>query len=192
MSYCTVNGVGVTRGELVLPRVGVWHAELELEDDTVQDGNVSISWWGQQLNLKGTVRYGGAEDGVSHLSIVGGSGGLTTAVQPKAYRNVPRRTVVQDLLGLAGESISPRADIAWLSTMLPFWTLMKSTVGRSVALLVELQEGISWRVLADGRFWFGPESWGVVNANFEVLARDPRNYRLEVSCDTPALQPGCT
>lgn len=192
MSYCLANGVAVVRGELVLPRIGVWHADLELEDDSVQGGAVQLAWWDQQLTLNGVVRYGGAESGTSQLHVLGGAGGLTAPVSPKAYRNVPRRNVVQDLLNLAGETLSPRADASWLATQLPFWTLMQSTVGRSLTLMVELQTGISWRVLANGAFWFGPEAWGEVDVSFEEVSRNPRGYQMEVSTETPALMPGCT
>ena len=192
MSYCTANGVPVVRGELVLPRIGVWHAELELEDDSVQAGAVELSWWDQQLTLHGVVRYGGAENGTSHVHVLGGAGGLTATVPPKAFRNVPRRTVVLALLALAGESLSPRADPTWLSTMLPFWTLMQSTVGRSLTLMVEMQPGISWRVLANGKFWFGPEAWGRVDVDYDEISRTPGAYQMEISTETPALMPGCT
>jgi hypothetical protein len=176
----------------VLPRVGVWHAELELEDDSVQDGAVELAWWDQQLSLKGTVRYGGAEHGGSRIHVLGGAAGLTTPVQPKAYRNVTRRLLVTELLQLANEKLSPRADQAWLAQQLPFWTLVKSTVGVSLTVLVELQEGISWRVLTDGSFWFGPEAWGAVDVDYEEIGRDPRAFRMDVTLDVPALQPGCT
>ncbi len=192
MSYCTANGVPVVRGELVLPRIGVWHADLELEDDTEQSGPVALSWWDGQLALKGMVRYGGAQEGASKLHVLGGSGGLTTPVPPKAFRNIARRSVVQHLLGLAGEHMSPRADPVWLSSVLPFYTLMESTVGRSLTLMVELQAGISWRVLADGDFWFGAEAWGEVDVDYEELSRDPHDYRMDIATDTPALMPGCT
>jgi hypothetical protein len=192
MAFCLANGVPVVSGELVLPRIGVWHAALELEDDTVQEGPVELAWWGSQLTLKGTVRYGGAENGASHLHVMGGAGGLTAAVAPKAYRNVLRRNVVMDLLGLAGESLSTYSDAAWLASPLSFYTLMESTVGRSLTLLVELQEGISWRVLANGKFWFGPEAWGEVDVVFEEISRNPRAYQMEVATETPALMPGCT
>lgn len=192
MSYCLANGVSVVRGELVLPRVGVWHAELELEDDSVQDGAVKLEWWDRQLTLNGVVRYGGAENGTSHLHVVGGAGGLTAQVKPKAYKDVARSLVVNDLLKLANEKLSPRADQSWLSTQLPFWILMESDVGRSLTVLVEMAAGISWRVLADGKFWFGPESWGEVDVDFEELSRTPRGYSMDIATETPAVMPGCT
>lgn len=192
MSFCSVNGVGVVSGSLVLPRIGVWYADLELEDDSVQGGAATIAWWNEQLTLKGAVRYGGVREGGAYLHVVGGVGGLPAPVGPKAYRNVARRLVVNDLLAAAGESLSKHASQDWLEGQLPFWTLMRGTVGGSLALLVELEEAISWRVLADGSFWFGPEVWGVVSLPFEELDRDPGAYRMDVSVDVPALMPGCT
>jgi hypothetical protein len=192
MSYCAVNGVAVVRGRLVLPRIGVWHAELELEDDSVRSGQVAIAWWDGQLGLTGTVRYGGAQEGTSQLHVVGGAGGLPAAVEPKAYRSIPRRSVLEDLLALAGEKLSDRADAEWLGEQLPFWTLMRGTVGQALSLLVEAQEGMSWRVLANGQFWFGREAWGAVSIGYEELSRDPRAYRMDVATEVPALMPGCT
>lgn len=192
MSYCTANGVSVVRGELVLPRIGVWHADLELEDDSVQEGAVRLAWWDQQLILNGVVRYGGAENGASHVHVLGGAAGLTAPLKPKAYRNVTRKLVVSDLLGAANEKLSPIADAGWLATQLPFWTVMESSVGEALTLLVELHAGISWRVLADGTFWFGAEPWGAVDVEYEELERRPGGYQMELHTLTPALMPGCT
>lgn len=191
MSFSLANGVSVVRGELVFPRIGVWHADLELEDDAVRAGAVKLEWWDQQLICHGTVRYGGVEEGTSRVHLIGGAGGLPTPVKPKAYRNATRRLVVGELLGLAGEKLSSLADSSWLNAQLPFWTVMESNVGAALTLLVELQGGISWRVLADGTFWFGAEPWGKVSLDYEELSRDPRGYQMEVYATRPALMPGC-
>lgn len=191
MAYCTVNGSAVLKAHITLPRVGVWHADFVMADGSQPQGRVTVNYGGA-LGLKGTVRYGGQEEGMGELHVVAGAGGWPAPMPPKAYRNAPRRNVVSDILAAAGESLSQSSSNNWLTTQLPFWNILQTTAGVALQLLVQLQEGVSWRMLPDGSLFVGTEAWPKVSISYEVLERRPRDYAMRIDTETPYVLPGAT
>lgn len=192
MAYCTVNGVPVVSARITLPRAGVWHADFEMPDDSVRSGAVRVEYAAGLLRLAGTVRYGGVEAGAALLHVVGGAGGFPVAMTPRAYRNAPRSTVVNDILGAAGERLSDASDKSWLSAQLPFWNIMATSAANALALLVSMSDGTSWRVLPDGTVYVGKESWAEVRLPYSVLERHPGEYAMQIDLEMPRLLPGYT
>ncbi len=188
----TANGLRVSRGVLTLPRIGVWHGELEIEtDDASKVANaITLSIAEGLLELKGTARRAGVYGSHTSVRIVGGAGGFSKALDSKFYRQIPARIPLGDALSAGGESLSSTADAGKLGQQLPFWTRQAGTVGSAFQQLSsELQA--AWRVLPDGTTWLGDETWPTTKAkNVTVLSESPEDSSLQLQSDAPVLLPG--
>ena len=116
MPTLTVADKAVTRGHVIVPRQGAWHAELWLDADTAPSGAVALSWADGEATWQGTVVRGGVvtEGGPAAVRLVGGAGGLGKALPGASYRNVSPRVIVgQILAALAGatQRIEAQTDI---------------------------------------------------------------------------------
>lgn len=193
MSQVTVNDHGVTEGVITLPRVGVWHADLTINRDTDLDGAVTIQVGGT-LTLVGTVRRSALYDGVVRARIVGGADGLRNAAKPKFYTSPVFRLPLQDLLADAGETLSPTADATITGMQLLHWTTFGNTTSNEIVALVDgAPAGTAWRILPDGSFWVGPETWPESEiTDWRELEESPEGAILELGLDDPALLPGTT
>lgn len=194
MSLATANGVPVIRAVLALPRVGAWHADLEIdsEDASPFGTQIALSIGDGALSFQGSARRGGAYGGRVLVRMVGGAGGLGKVLDSKAYRQIPARIPLSDILDGAGEKLSGTADSGALGTELPFWSRPKGIAGIALAnLLAELSA--TWRVLADGTIWVGSETWPAATvSNVTVTHEAPDDGRIDFGSDLPSLLPGTT
>jgi hypothetical protein len=194
MALVTVNGHGAIRGAVYLPRVGVWHAELDLDTAEKVTGAVEIHL-GQALVLKGTVESGGRYGGATPLRIVGGANGLGKKARPQHYVKPMLRVPLADLLRGAGEKLSGTSDSDVVGQLLNAWTIIEAPTGEQLTALVTraAPDGTVWRVLPDGSVWLGKESWPVSSVEeWRELGAFPRENRLELGLDVPTLLPGTT
>lgn len=103
-----LGGVAATRCLLTVPQVGPWYADVDLVDDTVVSGRVTLRVGG--LTLSGTVdaRHDGTQGVVRRTRVVAGSGSWGRTVAAKHYHNdagVRALLVAQDAAREAGESL---------------------------------------------------------------------------------------
>lgn len=193
-SFMTCNGMRVVTCTLVLPRVGVWHADLtvDIDDDAeVPSGEVTLET--EHRTWRATVRRGSEDRGVAKLRVVGGKGGMGNIVPPKSYRAAIARLPIADALSAAGEALADSADRGTLHRMLPFWTSPSATAGEIVARVCA-DLGVAWRMLDDGTVWVGPETWPAweTPADAMVTARWPDDGAVEVADETLSASPGMT
>ena len=193
----TASGVtyNVYEGVIHLPRMGVWHADLELEAPSVTaplSGKVTVTL-AQSLNFAGTLGPNGiTQRGTVRARIFGGGGGLSTVMAPKGYRSVPMRIPLLDLLQSAGEILSNTADPSILTTQLPFWIRMQQTAGMALSSLLQVT-GSGWRVLPDGTIWCGTDTWPpAAPMDIQLLQFEPDLNRYEFVSDLPSVLPGQT
>jgi hypothetical protein len=190
MPFCTVNGSPVLEGEIGLPRIGVWQADVELPAAGAPTGRVTLALGTQKM--VGTVTRSGPDGrGRQRMRIVGGAGGFAKTLAPKSYYATPFRLPLLDVLTDAGEQLAPSADPGILAAQMPAWSRMSSTAGVSLAALVE-SVGAAWRVLLDGTVWIGTESWPASTmAAIAVLWRPEARTRVVASL-APTVLPGQT
>src|SRR5690606_20459620 len=193
-SFMTCNGMRVATCTLVLPRVGVWHADLtvDIDDDAeVPSGEVTLET--EHRTWRATVRRGSEDRGGAKLRVVGGKGGMGNIVPPKSYRAAIARLPIADALSAAGEALADSADRGTLHRMLPFWTSPSATAGEIVARVCA-DLGVAWRMLDDGTVWVGPETWPAweTPADAMVTARWPDDGAVEVADETLSASPGMT
>lgn len=192
MSGITVNGQPLTEGTFYFPRVGAWSIDARLFSESAITGTVSVVCDG--ITFLGTVDRGGLFNNAATLRIVPGAGGMSKLTTPKSYRQTTGLTVLQDLLDLAGEKLDPTTDTSALSRAIPAWTVSLMPIGRAAAYLCE-RLGLTWRMLPNGRFWAGAESWpatAVADADIQVMGRDDSLGEMTVGLVSPALLPGTT
>ncbi len=193
MALLTVAGFGVVRGVLAFPRIGAWHADLELDTLDAPVGAVTIDVSAGELVLSGTVSQGGEYQGLARLRIVGGADGLRKAARPRHYVRPQLRLPLADLIAGAGEKLSPTVDGSLLGAHLNAWSTLAQPTGLQIAALVEraTPAGTSWRLLEDGTVWLGPEAWpdsGITE--WREIDQAVRDRRLEIALDAPTLVAG--
>ncbi|HEY8922883.1 MAG TPA: hypothetical protein VIU64_00810 [Polyangia bacterium] len=192
MSGITVNGQPLTEATFYVPRIGAWSIDARLFSETPITGKVSVVCDG--ITYAGTVDRGGLFNNAATLRIVPGAGGMSKPTTPKAYRQTTGLTVLQDLLDLAGEQLDPTTNTSALSRAIPAWTVSLMPIGRAAAYLCE-RLGMTWRMLPNGRFWAGTETWpatAVADADIQVMGRDDSLGEMDVGLISPALLPGTT
>lgn len=194
-AYCTANGYPVVSGRICRPRQGAWWADLRLDAPATSavTGKVTIGLGaGSQRVLVGTARRVGTYRDAVHVRVVGGAGGLGRTFGPKAYRGVPLRLPVLDVLAAAGEVLAPSSDAAALATTLVAWQAIAQPASAALGSLAQAAAGSpTWRVLADGTVWVGPERWTTSKlATFDVTNEEPELGRIELAADDPAIAPG--
>ena len=198
MSY-TVNGVGIRRGLISVPASGVWHANVSLDIATpVASGPATLQLGSQ--TWRGTVYRSDLFAGTVSLRVLGGAGGYVTPMPAKAYRGATARTVCADILGTAGESLSPTSSAALLATPLPFWSCLKgaSAAWAMTRLMEQVQkqnahQSTTWRVLPDGSTFFGPSTYAPVKLSSDqaqIVAYHVVEMAYEVAMVEPLILPG--
>lgn len=201
MALITINGFGVIRGVLSFPRVGAWHADLEVDESKAMSGKVTVDIGGGALTLQATISKGGLYNGINSMRIVGGADGMRATVKPKHYVRPQFRLVLSDLLKTAAEvdaggnaAISSTASTTILNKALSAWTNLALPVGLQLAALIDkaTPSGTAWRMLPDGTLFVGPETWHESGIDFRELSRSERDRQVDIGLDLPILLPGTT
>jgi hypothetical protein len=192
VSFCTLAGLDVEKATISLPKVGAWTADLVVANDTVPGAGSSVQLvWGAggAVSLHGTVHRGGAPWGAGLVRVIGGADGMATPLQPSGYRATTVRQVLGDITNGAGETLSGSSDGQTLSTSLPFWARMS---GQASECLEDVLTPfpVSWRFLADGSLWIGPETWPANNTSWSLMQDLPQYGRQVLTADIPDAMPG--
>lgn len=194
MSDVKLGTATVLSGVVVLPRVGVWHANLVVQSDAAPTGAATLTLGGGAVVMVGTVTRGGEYAGVARVRMVGGAGGLATAVTAKKYVGAPASLMIGDALRAAGETLSTTADTATLATVFALWTRAAGKARDALTAVAQAANTAAvWRVLADGTVWIGPETWpdsGITSKSYTLVASMPEHGVDEVAMEVPLLKPG--
>ena len=187
MSDVTLNGLGVAACSALLPRVGAWSADLELDTDDAPTG-AAVVQIGEGLTLRGTVAHGAVVDGCWRGRVVAGAGGLRREVPAVAQRGGTLALALRDALAAAGEALAPGDD---LSDAAPLWHRLAGPAGAAVADVARAA-GCAWRVLPSGGVWVGRETWPEHAPDVDVVDWRPELGRLELAGDVLGILPGQT
>ena len=186
----SLNSSPVLAASILMPRVGVWTADLEVDTDTAPTGTVTLasdagpSW-------RGTVISGAMHLGTWRGRLVGGVGGLRRDLGPLAYQSPTLGDVLADVLRESGETLSTTAA-SLANTSARLWHRVAGPAARTVEAVARAQ-GWPWRVLDDGAVWMGAESWdAVAGEDIDVLGYDPTEERYELGGEVFGLRPGAT
>lgn len=193
MALVEMNGIGVVAAEFSLPRLRAWHvdATVNTADASLVTGAVTITILDGQLTMRGRGKVVGDYLDTVRVRVVAGAGGLAREAAPRYYQQTTLRIVVGDLLRAAGETLAASSDQTILNTLLGAWTVKGGTVADALELLLS-PLGASWRMLADGSFWCGRETWPDAGVEVTVERRDSARHQLQLSMEAPLLLPGTT
>jgi hypothetical protein len=196
MGLLTANGQDVLQAEASRRRTGAWSFDLLVNDPTALAGKVTIDVNSGAMTFVGTAVRTGAFSDTAHVRVIAGSGGLSTVAAPRHYVGTSVGIVLGDLLGDAGEALSPTADAAILGQGLDAWTTGATPVATLISLLLAAgAPGAVWRSLPDGTIWVGNETWtdaGIDSALYQILEDNAEQNSMLVGCDAPFLLPGTT
>lgn len=188
----TLAGLPVIDLRLLLPRVGVWSADVSVDSSTPLRGRVELRVGAS--TFVGSIRRGGVDSEVGVYRIAGGAGGLAKTASPMAYRQPTVNLILQDLLAGAGETLSPMSDPGMLGLTLDAWTTVARPTGVVLASLLEHIPGATSRVLPDGTVWVGRESYPLTRADPFVSIVNKRQDAVSVRFghEGQLLAPGTT
>lgn len=195
MALLTLNGVGCTDGEITLPKIGVWHADLAVAQNNLTMTGVGTIVLGSQTFTGFIVSSGVDFGGQFRARVLGGNGSFGTVLNPKGYNSVPFNVPLTDIVKDCNElGIDPTSDVGVLSTQLASWSRFQSSGGPIIrSLITSIPSWPNWRVLSNGKFWVGFDSWPVVTLpNSSLLGTDPERSRIRVASQDPTILPGQT
>ncbi|MGK3995092.1 hypothetical protein [Sorangium sp. So ce1024] len=188
--FVSCDGIRVNSGEIVMPRVGAWLADLAL-DGAPPTGACTISVADGAVTFRGTVVRSQSFRERHTALIVGGAGGLSNYIAHHHHRAVPLELPVAAILKDAGETLSTASDAATLRKRLDAWSRRAGTAGDALTTLLD-DVGASWRVLDDGTVWVGAETWPEATVAVQTLSDGGSQDSAEVATDLPVLRPGVT
>jgi hypothetical protein len=194
MAWATLNGASVIYLRLLVPRVGAWLADVTIDAEQLPDGPVLLGLEEGAATWKGTVVRRADAFGRIIARVVGGGGGLGKRLPGKSYRNVAARVVFADVLGQAGEKLSPQVAPALLGFQLAAWSRATGAASTQLLeLLGTVAPSAAWRILPDGTWWAGTETWPAASLSYELMARRPAEGTLVVATsELSRLLPGRT
>lgn len=189
----SVNGIDVSDAVIHLPRVGVWHADLDINlNKKTLSGSAEISF-GSQTFTGFFFRVGVDVSNRLKARVVGGNGALGTLLNPKGYRSIPLQIPLQDVVTDSGEvGLSLDSDQGILNHQLEAWSRMQVTGGAVITKLLQAVPGVPvWRILPDGTLWVGFDDWESTTIPEATLVDIvPEKGRLSISSSDPVILPG--
>lgn len=188
MSDFTLNGFPVLKGRLVLPRIGVFVADLEV-DAEFNDLVAAELAFEDRLFWKGTLIKAKFFGGRSLVRMVGGGAKLNTILPAKAYQGVPAVLPLQDAITEAGEVLSLTSDFSALNFLLTRYVRLKETLS-SLVYDIAKRLGLYWRVLASGELWVGQEAAVEFSGEFVRINECPEENQVTLALEEPAIDPG--
>lgn len=198
MSLVTANDVTVIRGSILMPLYGVWSADIVIDqpDGTGFEAGTQVTIKSDGgVELVGTVvadRSGSFLDAI-HVRVLGGGAGMAKAATVKGYMQPGAyvRDVANALAKDGGETLSSQIDNALLQTNLTAWATQEGSVSAGlVSLLDIIAPTADWRILADGKLWFGDETWPTDDSAYQLIASNPSEKTYDLGVDTFTIVPG--
>jgi hypothetical protein len=189
-------GVRLLDATVRMPRRGEWTALVTIDQLELDAQPPTGPFWFEieKIEFRCSVvpgRSGRSQGGRTSLRVVGGAGGLSHDLDVRNYGATTVKTVVDDILRDAGETLSAEADTAVLEKRLDSWQRVKGQGRDALSLLTTfLRIGATWRILRDGTVWIGVDAWPEVEPDGTVQDDDWGDGSILLAPDTPTMVPG--
>ena len=185
MTTGTLNGAELLSATLIIPRYGVWIADVEVANAAALSGAATLVLADQ--TFEGTIEpKGGPYSTRAWYRVVGGANGWAKVVPSKPYRSqagVKASTVLGDAARDAGEQLAPFTD--W--RVGPAWTRLEDQAARVLDLLAPE----AWYVDESGVTHLGVRTAGTWSTAHRLLeARPDRNWVRIAAESIAGLVPG--
>lgn len=189
---CTLNGQPAMRATVVLPRWGVWTADVQVSNMLDVSGAVTIAL--ADLELKGTVVDGGPYATRGWYRIVGGAGGWRKALKPLPYRSeagVKMSTIFADAAKEVGETLGTFKDRRVGPAFMRAPSLAGDGMSVEAARVLDEFAPEAWYVDLDGTTQIGVRAAKKFTTEYRLLEKRPELRRALIASDTLAdLVPG--
>lgn len=177
--YAEFAGQPVFEATVVIPRRGMWTADLLLTDAPISStaGKLTLTIAG--LSLVGTVVRGNPFQDDYKARMVGGAGGWRRVIGPKAYRSaagLKRGPILKDAAREAGEEIEVTDD----GTIGQFYVRARDAAARVLDRLYP-----NWWMGADGKVRISARPTSNVSTAFELIAFNPGLGRYDIATERP-------
>lgn len=196
MALISANGQDVLQALGRRRRTGAWQFDVLVDDPNALTGQVTLSVNDGALIFVGTAVRAGVFSDTGRVRIIAGAGGLSIPGTPRHYNETSVGGVLGDLLGDAGETLSPTADPNVLGQAMGAWTTASVPVATLIGLLLAAgAPGAVWRSLPDGTIWVGFETWPADTTDsslYQIFEDSAEQNSMLVGCDAPFLLPGTT
>lgn len=193
----TANGVDVLKACVEEPLEGVWVADVEV--DAANLGDVDLTG-AITLDLEGVIYQGTALPGRSEveagrymLRMVGGAAGLSTAISARAYEGPNLATILEDILGAAGETLDA-ASVSLSGIVAPRWVRPRGAASEALDELATFA-GVRWRISRGGGVLLeqGSAPFSPTEVEFDRLDLDARPRAMLIAPKGGGLvEPGQT
>ncbi len=198
MALITANDIAVLSCTVELPKIGIWSADLVLDqpDGTGFDVGTQVTVTSDEgIKLKGTVvpdRTGSFLQSV-HVRIQAGAAGMGDDVEGQSFIQPGARAndVLKAIADAAGETLSSDIDPAFLQKNLTAWTIFKGPASHALETFLGLiAPTFTWRMLEDGKLWVGEESWPDNSDGYDLIDSNPSQGYFELGVVSPTFLPG--
>jgi hypothetical protein len=139
----------IVRGNLMIPRSGLWTADLLLADDASLPPVGSQAVFNAYNTLRaGTVIEAGQEYLQLRVRVIGGAGKLESELPPQSYTGYSLGDVARDILSECGES---PGDLSGLNLNTQRWVRSQGPASSGIRRLINKQrsDGNEIRMLAE-------------------------------------------
>jgi len=178
----------IVRGNLMIPRSGLWTLDALLGDDAY------LPPVGSQvvLNAYSTLRYGtvieaGGEYLQLRVRVIGGAGKLETELPPQSYTGYALSDIASDILSEAGEA---PGDLSGLPLNTQRWTRSRGPASSALRRVVRLQrsDGNQLRMYAEHTGEISVRTWAPyvfqsLNPRYTDLAIWPQDKEAYIGPD---------
>lgn len=188
MAVVELSGRAVTSGRIHFPQLGAWSATVTLDGTEALPVGLRATLSIGGVPFVGTVTVCESDSGNSvTATMLGGAGGLGSAVDSKGYYQTPVTAVVADALSVGGETLSSLSDQSILGSFKAHWTRRAGKVSEAVAAVIG---GAVYRVLPDGTVWIGTDVFAPAVTTGKFISENPNEQRIEVAMQAADVLPG--
>lgn len=186
MSFLTIGDYPVISARIVMPIVGLWYVDADVDAPEVFSGLVNVEAPG--LSLFGTVVTLTENGGRVRFHIEPGAGRMAESVGPRFFRGATYRQVVAETLREVGESL----DGSKLDGVAPAWTRSAGSPSRTV-VAVAATLGLTWGATDGGLVTLFSPTWAELEVDTaELLTVDDTTGLLTLGTTDLSARPGRT
>jgi hypothetical protein len=179
MSYASINGATIVKGQVSIPAWGIWHADLWLDHAFVVGSPATLVI--ADLSATCTVVRSVDWTGQRGVRVVGGYGGWRQVVAPQQYDN-PAGITVSTVVGDTATAVGERVVIATDAQLGVQWIRAR---GAASEVLDEIAPDAWWMGL-DGVTHLGPRDLSAITGVFTATWVDQPANVVRIATENPA------
>jgi len=194
MASVTLNGASVLRADIHEPLAGLWHADLEVDTDEAPTDPLTLDFEDGSVTFTGATYRGGLEQGRWHGRIVGGVGGMATAVEAQYYAGATFGTILTDALTVGGETLDSDSEAAVTGHLRARWQRAQGRVADALwTVLGAFGDTYTWRMTRAGEVLVVADTWPALSFQHQEIDRSPSSGEVVIApLLAPELRPGVT